>query len=124
MDSVSYLFRYGGVISKQISYTETHQKSNSNYTSKTHPFQIKITSPNLFKTFRYSEDKIKLGKLIFNLVENKYNYKHISNYLNLNGYRTSRGKKFTPILASMFLYKLKKKTNRVFEIRDYSIIEN
>ena len=70
---------------------------------------VRITSLNLFKTFRYSEDQIKLGKLIFNLVEKKYNYKHISNYLNLNGYRTSRGKKFTPILVSMFLYKLKKR---------------
>ena len=42
--------------------------------------------------FHYTEDQIKLGKLISNLVEKKYNYKHISNYLNLYGYITSKGK--------------------------------
>ena len=53
--------------------------------------------------FRYTEDQIKLGKLISNLVEKKYNYKHISNYLNLYGYRTSKRQWFTLIIVSMFL---------------------
>ena len=34
-------------------------------------------------------NSIKLGKLIFNLVEKKYT-QYISNYLNLYGYRTSK----------------------------------
>ena len=55
MDSVSHIFRYGGVISKQNPYTETLQKTNSNFTYNTHPFRLKITSKTYFNYFLYSE---------------------------------------------------------------------
>ena len=78
--------------------------------------EVRLTAPNLYKTYRYSEDQIKLGKLIFSLLEKKYTYKHISNYLNLNGYRTYTGKNFTPISVKMFLYKFKKRMSGYIEL--------
>ena len=83
--------------------------------------EVHLTSPNLFKKLRYSEYHHNLRNLIIKLIKKKYTYKHISNYLNLNGYRTSTGKKFSPILVSMFLYKLKKRLIGYLELEIISV---
>ena len=68
MDSVTSILRYGGVISKQNPYTETPQKPNSNFTSNTHPFRLKITSKTYFDYLLYSAYQLNLLNLIENYV--------------------------------------------------------
>ena len=103
MDSVSYLFRYGGVISKQNPYAETLQKPNSNFTSNTHPFRLKITSKTYFNYFLYSEYQLNLVSLIESYVKIGLSYREISILLNDKGYRSNNGNLWNRMTINMFM---------------------
>ena len=119
MDSVSYLFRYGGVISKQIPYTEILQKPNSNFTYNTHPFRLKITSKTYFNYFLYSKYQLNLVSLIENYVKIGLSYREISILLNDKGYRSNNGNLCNRMSVNMFMYKFRKSSRGVLTVRYY-----
>ena len=91
MDSVSFLLRYGGIISKQNPYTETPQKTNSNFTSNTHLVRLKITSKTYFNYFLYSEYQLNFVSLIYSYLKIGFIYREISNLLNDKDYVSNNG---------------------------------
>ena len=116
MDSVSYLFRYGGVISKQNPYTETLQKPNSNFTYNTNPFRLKVTSKTYFNYFLYSEYQLNLVSLIESYVKISLNFREISNLLNGKGYRSNNGNLWNCMTVNMFMYKFRKSSRGVLSL--------
>ena len=116
MNSVSSLLRYGGVISKQNPYTETLQKPNSNSTSNTHPFRLKITSKTYFNYFHYSEYQLKLVSLIESYVKIGLSHIEISILLNDKGYRSNNGNLWNRMTINMFMYKFRKSSRGVLSL--------
>ena len=108
---------HGGVISKQIPYTETLQKPNSNFTYNTHPFRLKITSKTYFNYFLYSEYQLNLVSLIESYVKIGLSYREISILLNDKGYRSNNGNLWNRMTVNMFMYKFRK-SSRGFLSRD------
>ena len=104
---------HGGVISKQNLYTETPQKPNSNFTSNTHPFRLKITSKTYFNYFLYSEYQLNLVNLIESYVKIGLSYREISHLLNDKGYRSNNGNLWNLMSVNMFMYKFRKSSRGV-----------
>ena len=119
MDSVTYIFRYGGVISKQNPYTETLQKPNSNFTSNTHHYRLKIISKTYFNYFLYSEYKLNLVNLIESYVKVDLSYREISILLNDKGYRSNNGNLWNRMSVNMFMYKFRKSSRGVLSLEWY-----
>ena len=116
MDSVSYLFRYGGVISKQNPHKETLKKPNSYFTYNTHPFRLKITSKTYFNYFLYSEYQLNLVSLIESYVNVGLSYREISTLLNDKGYRSNNGNLWNRMSVNMFMYKFRKSSRGVLSL--------
>ena len=93
---------HGGVISKQNPHTETLQKPNSNFTSNTHPFRLKITSKTYFNYFLYSEYQLNLVNLIKSYLKIDLSYREISILLNDKGYRSDNGTLWNRITVKPF----------------------
>ena len=104
---------YGGVISKQNPYIETLQNSNSNFTSNTHPFRLKITSKTYFNYFLYSEYQLNLASLIESYVKVDLGYIETSILLNDKGYRSDNGNLWNRMTNNVFMYKFRKSSRGV-----------
>ena len=119
MNSVSSLLRYGGVISKQNPYIEILQNSNSNFTSYSHRFRLKINSKTYFNYFLYSENQLNLASLIESYVKVGLGYREISILLNDKVYRSNNGNLWNRITVNMFMYKFRKCSSGVLALELY-----
>ena len=109
----------GGVISKQNPYIETLQNSNSNFTSYSHRFRLKINSKTYFNYFLYSEYQLNLASLIESYVKVGLGYREIFILLNDKVHRGNNGNLWNRITVNMFIYKFRKSSRGVMLLEWY-----